>query len=123
MPKKILLVDDNPDILSLLAFKLQDEGYEVTTATNGKQCVEKALEIKPDLILLDVMMPIMDGTEAAQEMRNYPETRTIPIIFLTALISGTELAGIIKGEHRVVSKAIKFPELFSIIKVALGETQ
>ncbi len=121
MPKKILVVDDNPDMVMVLSFKLKDEGYEVVTASNGKEGVKKARELKPDLILLDVMMPVMDGTEAAQELRNYPETRAIPIIFLPALINDAELVEKTMGNHPVVPKAIHFPELSSVIKVALGE--
>ena len=81
---QILVVDDEQDILELISHTLNKEGYEVHVAANGQQAVEKAKKIKPSLILMDVMMPVMDGMEACRQLKEDPETATLPIIFLTA---------------------------------------
>ena len=81
---QILVVDDEQDILELIRHTLNKEGYEVHVAANGQQAVEKAKKIKPSLILMDVMMPVMDGMEACRQLKEDPETATLPIIFLTA---------------------------------------
>ncbi len=81
---KILLVDDEPDILEIITYSLESAGYEIHTATNGIEAVEKASKIEPHLIVLDVMMPKMDGIEACEIIRNNPKTKNILITFLTA---------------------------------------
>src|SRR5687767_4122895 len=81
---KILLVDDEPDILNLLKFNLEKEGFEVETAGNGRTGIEKALKFRPDLILLDVMMPEMDGIETCIQLRENKELKNTVIAFLTA---------------------------------------
>ena len=82
MNKKILLVDDEPDILELIGYNLRQEGYDVFTAENGKQGIDMARSVNPDLIILDVMMPYKDGFTLAKEIREKNED--VPIIFLTA---------------------------------------
>ena len=82
--EKILLVDDEPDIIEFLGYNLTKEGYDVTTSTSGKEAVELAKKIKPDLILLDVMMPEMDGIETCQEIRNVADIKNTLIAFLSA---------------------------------------
>lgn len=79
---KILLVDDDPDIIELLAYNLKKEGYETASALDGIQAVEVAKTFKPDLILLDVMMPRQDGIETARQMRQIPEFKDTYILFL-----------------------------------------
>lgn len=81
---KILVVDDEVYILHILDFSLGAEGYEVVTAVNGEQAIERAREEQPDLIVMDVMMPRLDGYETCRELKRDPETRNIPIIILTA---------------------------------------
>ena len=81
---KILVVDDEQDILELIRHSLNKEGYEVYVAANGQQGVDKARKVKPHLILMDVMMPVMDGMEACRQLKEDPETSEIAIIFLTA---------------------------------------
>ena len=81
---KILLVDDEPDILEIVAYNLKNEGYKVYTASSGKEGVTKAREIKPDLILLDLMMPEMDGIEACDQIKKIPGLEHTIIAFLTA---------------------------------------
>lgn len=83
-PPKILLADDEPNILLALEFLLQREGYQVEKAFNGLEAVEKALAFKPDVLVLDVMMPGIDGYEAAKKVRQHPELENTCIVFLTA---------------------------------------
>ena len=84
MEQRILLVDDEADILEFISYNLIREGYQVYTATNGKEAVAKAREVVPHLILLDVMMPEMDGIETCQEIRKQDELKNTLIAFLTA---------------------------------------
>src|SRR5688572_3081734 len=81
---KILLVDDEQDILEFLSHNLKKEGYEVYTSTNGRKAVEIAKEVKPQLIILDVMMPDLDGIETCRELRAIPDLKDVVISFLTA---------------------------------------
>ena len=82
--KKILLVDDESDILDFLSYNLESIGYEVRVANNGEEGVKTALEFKPDLILLDMMMPEMDGIETCEKIREVDELKSVVIAFLTA---------------------------------------
>jgi len=84
MTKKILVCDDEPYILMALTDAVEMEGYECVTAINGKEALEKARETLPDLIMLDIMMPYMDGFEVCRELKADAATRDIPIIMLTA---------------------------------------
>jgi len=90
----VLIVDDVAKNLQLLGNILKKENYRIAAASNGKQAVAIASDTSPDLILLDVMMPEMDGFEACSKLKNIPETKDIPIIFLTAKV---ETEDIIKG--------------------------
>ncbi len=82
--KKILAVDDEKAIVRLVQVNLEREGYEVVTAYDGREALEKVASERPDLIVLDVMMPYMDGFEVLQQLKKDPETRDIPVIMLTA---------------------------------------
>ena len=81
---KILVVDDEVYILHILEFSLGAEGFEVITASNGEIAVEKAIQEKPDLIVLDIMMPVLDGYETCRRLKREAETKHIPVILLTA---------------------------------------
>jgi two-component system alkaline phosphatase synthesis response regulator PhoP len=117
---KILLVDDEQDILDILSFNLRKENYDVSTATNGNEAIEKAMEIIPDLIVLDRMMPHKNGIEACRELREIPELKDTAIIFLTALADEeNEIFGLEIGADDYISKPIK-PKLFiSKVKATL----
>ncbi|MBF0252622.1 MAG: response regulator [Candidatus Omnitrophica bacterium] len=84
MAKKILLVDDEPDFVNAVKMRLEHSGYKVVIGHNGVECVEKALTEKPDLILLDVMMPFKDGYSALKDLKSKESTKGIPVIMLTA---------------------------------------
>ena len=84
MPKKILAVDDEKHIVRLVQVNLERAGYEVVIANDGKEALEKVQAENPDLVVLDVMMPYMDGFEVLQNLRRNPATRDIPVIMLTA---------------------------------------
>jgi CheY-like chemotaxis protein len=82
--KKILICDDDPVILRLLQVNLEIEGYAVVSAHNGEEAVDLAVQERPNLIILDIMMPRMDGYQAAQALRSLTETKDIPLVFLSA---------------------------------------
>ena len=88
---KILIVEDNPDMRDLIALRVQLTGYTPLLASHGKEGVEKATAEKPDLILMDMMMPVMDGWEAARTLRASRETKGIPILAVTALFRSEDL--------------------------------
>ena len=117
---KILLVDDDPDIIELLAYNLKKEGYETASALDGIEAVEVAKTFKPDLILLDVMMPRQDGIETARQIRQIPEFRDTYILFLTARAEEyTEVAAFDVGADDYIVKPIKPRALISRIKATL----
>ena len=117
---KILIVDDEKDILELLSYNLEKEGYQVSTALNGVLALDIAKKIKPDLIILDVMMPEMDGISTCSELRKIPETQNSLILFLTARSEEySELAGFNAGADDYVTKPIKPKLLISRIKALL----
>ena len=108
----ILLVDDEPDILEFLGYNLEKEGYKVITAKNGQKAVKLAIEHKPQLVVLDVMMPVMDSMEACAEIRKIPELADTMITFLTARGEDySQIAGFTAGADDYITKPIK-PKLF-----------
>lgn len=117
---KILLVDDEPDVLDFLSFNLKKEGYDVYTAGNGKEAVQVAKKVSPRLIVLDVMMPEMDGIETCKELRACTECKDSFIIFLTARTEDySQIAGLDAGADDYVSKPIKPRVLISRINALL----
>ncbi|MBI3142021.1 MAG: response regulator transcription factor [Bacteroidetes bacterium] len=117
---KVLVVDDEEDILELLEYNLQKEGYEVYKAKNGKEALDLALKVIPDIVLLDIMMPLMDGIQACQEMRKEPTLDGAYIIFLTARIEEySEIAGFTAGADDYLSKPIKPGALLSRLRSVL----
>ena len=117
---KILVVDDEPDILEFLSYNLEKEGFLVETAENGKQALEKAKKNQPDIVLLDVMMPEMDGIEACRTMREMPQFEHTIIAFLTARTEDySQIAGFETGADDYISKPIKPRVLVSRLKALL----
>ena len=103
----ILIADDEPDILEIISFNLSNEGYEVVTATNGNEALEKAKKLRPDLIILDVMMPGKTGIEVCRLLRTMPHMRETVIIFLTALSDETsEVTGLESGADDYIAKPV-----------------
>ncbi len=117
---KILLVDDEPDILDFVSYNLKSEGYKVATAASGKAGVAKAKEFKPDLILLDIMMPEMDGIEACDQIRRLPGLENTIIAFLTARGEDySQVAGFEAGADDYITKPVKPKVLTSRLKALL----
>jgi two-component system, OmpR family, alkaline phosphatase synthesis response regulator PhoP len=119
MAKKILIVDDEKDIVQMLKYNIEKEGYAVLTALNGNRALEQARENKPDLILLDVMMPEMDGWEVCKQLMRDEKTARIPVIFLTAKGSEVdEVVGLELGADDYIIKPISIRKLIARIKTA-----
>ncbi len=118
--KKILVIDDEQDILEFLSYNLKQEGAKVYTATNGVAAIELAKSKKPDLILLDVMMPEIDGMETCMQLRENMETKDVVIAFLTARSEDySQIAGFDAGADDYITKPIKPRVLISRIKALL----
>ena len=116
----ILVVDDETDLLDLIEYNLKKEGFAVLKAENGKEGIAVAKEHHPDLILLDIMMPKMDGMETVEEIRKDEQLRKIPVIFLTARSDEkTEVEGLNKGGDDFITKPISTTKLISRIKAVL----
>src|SRR4051812_49092211 len=111
---KVLIVDDEPDILELLQYNLEKEGYEVAMAANGKEAVEVAKKFSPQLILMDIMMPKMDGIEACRQIRQSQKLKEVFIIFLTSRSEEfSEIAAFESGANDFITKPIKPRALMS----------
>jgi len=120
VPVKILLVDDEPDILEFMEYNLKKEGYDVYLAKNGKEAIEIAKKERPQLIILDIMMPVMDGIEACRHIREIPELKDTLVTFLTARNEEySQIAGFDVGADDYISKPIKPRILTSRIKALL----
>ena len=122
MSKKILVIDDEDKILKMIEARLSSEGYDVVTASDGEEGLRKTKIEKPDLIILDIIMPIMDGTDKSQALRTDEVTKDIPIEFLTCLVNKGEAAGI---DHRVahdviLAKPFEAEELVATVKKIIG---
>jgi two-component system, OmpR family, alkaline phosphatase synthesis response regulator PhoP len=114
---KILLVDDEQDILEIVGYNLSLEGYQVITASNGKDAITKAKRELPHLIIMDVMMPEMDGIEACENIRKFPELENTIITFLTARSEDySQVAGFDAGADDYIAKPIKPKVLISKVK-------
>lgn len=120
MKKKILIVDDEPDIIELIKFNLVKEGYDVYSASNGLDAIELAKKQIPDMIILDIMMPKLDGIETCRLLRSMPEFRNTAIIFLTARNEEySEVSGFNVGADDYIAKPIKPRALISRINALL----
>lgn len=118
--KKILLVEDEPDFLELLRLRFKDEGFAIATATNGIDAVKKARSLSPDLILLDVVLPELDGFAVCEILRNDRATASIPVIMVTGLCGQmSRCAGIDSGATDFVTKPTTPDEIVSKVKERL----
>ena len=114
--QKVLVVDDEEDILELLKYNLKKEGYDVKTSLDGGKAVEIARTFQPDLVILDIMMPVQDGVETCRQMREIPELNNTFIIFLTARFEEySEVAAFDTGADDYITKPIKPRALMSRI--------
>jgi DNA-binding response OmpR family regulator len=117
----VLVADDDPDILSLVTLRLERDGYEVIGAPDGERAVEEALERTPDLALIDVSMPKLDGYEVTERLRQHEPTSAIPIILLTARVQDSDVArGIEAGADDYVKKPFSTADLRTRVQAALG---
>ena len=117
MPKKILAVDDEKHIVRLVQINLQKEGYEVITASNGREALERVASDKPDLVVMDVMMPEMDGFEALRKLKENNETAEIPVIMLTAKAQDADVfRGWQSGADLYLTKPFNPLELITFVK-------
>ena len=117
---KILVVDDESDYITTVQYRLEWSHYEVITAANGKEGLEKAANEKPDVILLDTSMPIMDGHEMLERLRKHPDLKDIPVIMVTALCEAQNIAT--ASSHGIadyIAKPFDFTELLEKIANAL----
>jgi len=117
---RILLVDDEEDILEFVSYNLQREGFRVYSARNGLEAIEMAGKVKPDLVILDVMMPEMDGIAACEEIRKLPSCKNVIIAFLTARGEDySQIAGFEAGADDYITKPIRPKVLISRVKALL----
>jgi two-component system alkaline phosphatase synthesis response regulator PhoP len=117
---RILLVDDDADILEIVGYNLSQEGYQISTAANGRDAIAKAKKVLPHLIIMDVMMPEMDGMEACENIRKIPELSNVIITFLTARSEDySQVAGFDAGADDYITKPIKQKLLVSKVKALL----
>jgi two-component system alkaline phosphatase synthesis response regulator PhoP len=123
MEKTILVVDDEQDILDLVVYNLEQEGYKTISADDGEEAIEKAVAATPDLIILDIMLPGKDGLEVLREIRKHPNVQNIPVIFLTAKDSEfDEVLGLELGADDYIVKPISMRKLLARVKNALRKS-
>jgi len=121
MSRLVLVADDDPDILALVRFRLERDGYEVLSAPDGETALDLALARTPDLALLDVMMPRLDGYEVTRRLREHGPTTTIPIILLTARVQEPNVErGFEAGADDYVTKPFSPQALGERVQAALG---
>ena len=119
---RILLVDDEPPIQTLLSYPLQKDGYEVITAADGRQALERFEEITPDLVVLDVMMPKMDGLEVARRLKADPATASIPILLLSAKAQEVDVrAGSATGADDYLTKPFDPLDLLERVEALIAK--
>jgi DNA-binding response OmpR family regulator len=122
MPKKILIVDDEPSIIVPVQFLMEQNGYDVLVAFSGEEAMEVIEENQPDLILLDIMLPVIDGFEVCQRVRENPQWNKIKIILLTALGSDANVEkGLALGADAYITKPFSNIEIVDKVKELLEE--
>ena len=120
----VLVADDDPDILQLVAFRLERAGYEVVQATDGEEALRLAVELKPDLAVLDVTMPKLSGYDVTRKLREQEETRDLPVILLTARVQEADVAlGFEAGADDYVTKPFSPQDLLARAEAILGRRE
>lgn len=119
--KKIFYAEDSDSLVKLMTYKLQNEGYDITVFTNGENVYESVVAEKPDLVILDLMMPIKDGLTILKEIKNNPDTHNIPVIMLTTNAEEeTILKALESGATEYITKPFSTAVLLAKIKKILG---
>ena len=122
--KKVLVIDDENDILLIIKSALHEEGYDVTTANNGYDGLALAEDASPDLIILDIMMPEMDGFEVLQQLKENEKTAQIPVVILTGLSSKDKIREALnKGIDYYIVKPFEYQDLVSKVKIAIDDAE
>ena len=122
MPKEILIVDDEPSIVVPVQFLMQQQGYNVLVAEDGHDALDMIYKYQPDLVLLDIMLPGIDGYEVCEIVRLNPKLRDVKIIFLTAKGREVEIAkGLALGADAYITKPFSNAELVAKVKTVLGD--
>jgi CheY-like chemotaxis protein len=115
--KSILVADDDPDILSIVSMSLETQGYRVFTAANGREAVEATRENQPDLVLMDMMMPVVSGYEAVTELKADARTRDIPIVGLSAKAMATDMERATDvGVDGYITKPFRIAQVISVVE-------
>jgi len=121
MPSKILIADDEQSIVVPLEFLMQQKGYQVMAAYNGEEAIEKIISFNPDLILLDIMLPIIDGFEVCQMIRSNPNWKDIKVIFVSAMGREVDIAkGLALGADAYITKPFANAEIIQKVREVLG---
>lgn len=122
MPKKILIADDEPNIVISLEFLMRHNGYEVKTASDGEEALRQLDSFKPDLILLDIMLPLRNGFEVCQKIRENPDSSSVKIVMLTAKGREVEVnKGLTLGADLYITKPFATKDLLANVLRLLGE--
>lgn len=118
MAKTILIADDEPNQIATLEALLSERGYKIISAADGEQAFSKAVKFQPHLIILDIMMPKMDGTEVAMALKHDERTRHIPIFFVTAMISAEDQLQVTDTPNPIFAKPVRLNDLLEAIRNA-----
>ena len=121
MAEKILIVEDDVNIKQLISFKLKNSGYEVASCQNGLEALEYLKKNKVDLVITDIMMPVMTGKELILEMKQYPETKNIPTVILTSRTLEKEVVeGLMLGAEDYIKKPFSPQELLARVRTVMA---
>ncbi len=121
MSKTILIADDEPEQVATLESLLSERGFKVITASSGEQALTKSITFLPDLIILDIMMPKMDGTEVAMVLKHDVRTKNIPIFFVTAVISPEDQTKVNGNPNLIFAKPVKLNDLLQAINSTIAD--
>jgi two-component system, cell cycle response regulator DivK len=121
MPKAILVADDDPDILGIVSMSLETQGYTVYKATNGREAVDSAREHRPDLVLMDMMMPVLSGYEAVSELKADAATSGIPVVGLSAKAMTTDMErATTVGIDGYITKPFRIAQVLTVVREYLA---